>query len=156
MPLTLTSHGTTLGHTGVELTGLAPGTRGWYLQPSPSFESVGPVLLELQQATEGLQELMPSDETLAAIREEERAAFVRHAMLTDPGAPRFLELVDAVEAMALELRDESGVLVPTRTLGVTQVDLSPRAFRELLVSIDPGADPALSETPPFYLLVAGL
>lgn len=153
---TLLSQGTALGRTGAELTGLLPGTRGWHFLPAPEFDAVRPTLLELQQATLGLQELMPSDETLGALRETERESFIRNAIMSDPGALRFLELMDAVEALHLELRDEDGVVLPTRTLGVTELELSPKAFREVLEAIDPAADPRLSATPPFYLLVAGL
>lgn len=156
MQYTLTSEGTVLGRTGAELTGLLPGTRGWHFLPAPAFDAVRPTLLDLQQATLGLQELMPSDETLAALRETERESFIRNAIMSDPGALRFLELMDAVEALHLELRDDDGGVLPTRTLGVTELELSPKAFREVLESIDPGADPRLSATPPFYLLVAGL
>lgn len=155
MTFTLTSHGTTLGHTGAELTGLLPNTRGWHFRPAAGFERVSALLLAVQEATLGLQELMPTPETLAAIRDDERALFVRNALMSDPRAPRFLELMDEVEALALELHDDTGALFPTRTLGVTELELSPKAFREVLESIDPAADPALSEVPPFYLLVAG-
>lgn len=156
MRYTLTSRGTVLGQTAAELPGLHPGTRGWHFIPAPAFERAGPVLLELQQATAGMHELMPGDDTLAAVREEERELFVRNALLSDPRAARFLELMDEVDAMGLELRDEAGGLLPTRTIGVTELELSPAAFRELLQSIDPGADPALSAHAPFYLLVAGM
>jgi hypothetical protein len=156
MTFTLTSHGTTLGQTGAELTGLQPGARGWHFLPAPAFETVRPLLIELQTATLGLQELMPTVETLATIRESEREAFVRHAIMSDPGAARFLELMDAVDALALELHDAAGAPVPARTLGVTELELTPEAFREVLRAIDPNADPRLSATPPFYLLVAGV
>jgi len=155
MTYTLLSHGETLGHTGAELTGLQPNVLGWHFRPAPAFADVSALLLEVQEATSGLEELMPSPETLAAVREDERAAFVRNAMLSDPRAPRFLELMDEVEALALQLRDDTGAILPTRTIGVTELELSPKAFRELLEAIDPHADPALSEVPPFYLLVAG-
>ena len=155
MPFTLTTHGTPLGRTGAELPGLATDARGWHFIPAPAFESVRPVLLEVQQATMGLQELMPSAESLAAIREDERAAFIQHALMSDPHASRFLELMDAMEAMQLTLHDDAGTVVPTRTLGVAELELSPEAFREVLVAIDATADPALSAVPPFYLLVAG-
>ena len=156
MPYALTSGGTVLGHTGAELGGLLPDTRGWHFLPSPAFEAVRPTLLEVQRATVSLQELMPTPETLAMMREEERPAFVRHAILSDPGAPRFLELMDLLDDLALELRDEHGVALPTRTLGVTELELTPEAFREVLVAIDPASDPALTARPPFYLLVAGI
>jgi len=155
MTYTLVSHGETLGHAGAELTGLQPNVRGWHFRPAPAFARVSGLLLEVQEATSGLEELMPSPATLASVREDERAAFVRNAMLSDPRAPRFLELMDEVEALALELRDEGGTTLPTRTIGVTELELSPKAFREVLEAIDPDADPALSEVPPFYLLVAG-
>jgi hypothetical protein len=158
MRYTLTSHGTLLGHTGAELTGPTPGTpmRSWHFLPAAGFPAAGEVLLELQRASRSMAELMPSAETLATIREEERSAFVRHAMMSDPGAPRFLELMDTVEAMALQLRDDAGVLMPAQTLGVTELEFSPEAFRSVLEEIDPSSDPALSAVPPFYLLVAGL
>ena len=155
MTWSLVSHGETLGRTGAELPGLQPNVRGWHFRPAPAFARVSALLLDVQEATSGLEELMPSPETLASVREDERAAFVRNAMLSDPRAPRFLELMDDVEALALELRDDAGATLPTRTIGVTVLELSPKAFREVLVAIDPAADPALSEVPPFYLLVAG-
>lgn len=156
MAFTLTSRGTELGRTGVELTGLQPGARGWHFLPSPAFEAVRPLLLALQQATLGLQELMPTEETLATVRESEREAFVRNAIMSDPGAERFLALMDEVESLGLELHDAGGATVPTRTLGVTELDLAPEAFREMLRAIDPETSPRSSATPPFYLLVAGL
>lgn len=156
MRYTLTSQGTPLGHTGAELDGLVPGTRGWHFRPTEAFERVRPTLLAVQRATVSLQELMPSAETLEEMREEERPAFVRHALMSDPSAGRFLALMDELEAMALELRDEAGRPVPTRTLGVTELELTPEAFREVLVALDPASDPALAARPPFYLLVAGI
>lgn len=156
MPWTLTSQGTVLGHTGAELPGVAPSARAWHFLPAPAFEPVRPLLLDVQRATMDLQELMPSDEALASIREEERGVFIHHALMSDPRAGRFLELMDAMEAMGLTLRDEGGAALPARTLGVTELELSPEAFRDVLLSIDASADPALSAVPPFYLLVAGL
>ena len=155
MRYTLMSRGSTLGHTGAELSGLSSGSRGWHFIAAPGFDAIRPTLMELQQATLGLQELMPSPDTLAGIREEERSAFVRNALLSDPHAARFLALMDEVEALSLELRDEHDVALPTRTVGVTELEMTPEAFREMLAAIDPNADPALSEVPPFYLLVAG-
>lgn len=152
---TLTSHGTVLGHTGVELTGLHGGSRGWHFIPAAGFESVRPTMLELQQATTSMHELMPDEEALATVREEERPLFVQNALLSDPRATRFLELMDAVEALALELRDDAGVVLPTRTLGVTELEMSPKEFRELLRSIEPNAEAGLAVVPPFYMLVAG-
>jgi hypothetical protein len=156
MAFTLMSNATPLGRTGIELTGLQPGARAWHFQPAPAFETVSPLLMALQEATLGLQELMPTTETLATVREAEREAFVRNAIMSDPGAARFLELMDDVEALGLELHDERGALVPTLTLGVTELELTPDAFRELLHTVDPNADARLSATPPFYLLVAGV
>ena len=156
MRYTLISHGSTLGHTGTELRGLPSDSRGWHFIATPAFEAVRPTLMELQQASLGLQELMPSSETLAGIRGDERHAFVRNALLSDPHADRFLALMDEVEALALELRDEGGVALSTRTVGVTELELTPKAFREMLETLDPTADPALSEVPPFYLVVAGV
>jgi hypothetical protein len=156
MTYTLTSHGETLGRTGAELAGLVTGARGWHFIPAPGFDAHRSLLLELQEVTMGLEELMPTPETLAAVREEERDLFVRKALLSDPRAPRFLELMDAMERLELRLHDDTGAVVPTRTLGVTQLELGPREFGELLRSLDPGSDPALSAAPPFYLLVAGM
>jgi hypothetical protein len=155
MSYSLMSHGRPLGRTGAELSGLAAGTRGWHFIPAPPFDAVRSTLAELQQATQAMQSAMPAEETLAAMAEDERGDFVRHALITDTRATRFLEVMDAVEALALELRDERDALMPARTIGVTELELGPAAFREVLVSIDPASDPALSESPPFYLLVAG-
>jgi hypothetical protein len=156
MAYRLMSHGRPLGRSGAELTGLESGTRGWHFVPDPGFEAVRPTLAALQQATMAMQGAMPAEETLAAMRESERGDFVRHALISDTRATRFLEVMDAVEALALELRDETDALVPTRTVGVTELDLTPEAFRELLEAIDPRSDPALSEAPPFYLLIAAM
>ena len=156
MPYRLMSHGRPLGRTGAELTGLAPGTRGWHFIPGAEFELARPVLAELQQATLAMQSAVPAEETLAAMREDERGEFVRRALITDTRATRFLEVMDAVEGLALELRDEADALVPTRTLGVTELEMGPAEFREVLLAIDPRSEPALSVTPPFYLLVAGI
>jgi len=153
---TLTSDGTALGSTGAELSGLLPGTRGWHFMPLPAFETVRSVLQAVQEATLGLQELMPSAESLAEMREEERPAFVRNAIMSDPGAARFLELMDELEALALALHDESGARLPTRTLGVTELELTPAAFREVLLAADASSDPVHWAHPPFYLLVAGV
>lgn len=151
----LTSHGRVLGRTGAELTGLAPGSRGWHFIPGAAFELARPALAELQQATAAMQNAMPAEETLAAMRDDERGDFVRNALITDTRATRFLEVMDSVEALGLELRDASDAVVDTRTLGVTELDLQPAQFREVLESIEPGSEPSLSATPPFYLLVAG-
>jgi hypothetical protein len=154
---TLSTHATVLGHTGAELTGLLENTRGWHFMPASDFESVRPVLLALQHATQGLQELMPTEETLATLREPERATFSRNAIMSDPRSARFLELMDEVDALALVLRDEEndGAPLPARTIGITELELSPEAFRQVLLAIDPASDQMLSAAPPFYLLVAG-
>lgn len=151
----LMSHGRPLGRTGAELPGLVAGTRGWHFIPVPAFEAARSTLAELQQATEAMKSAIPAEETLAAMAEDERGDFVGRALITDTRATRFLEVMDAVEALALELRDETDSVVTTRTLGVTEVELSPERFREVLDAIDPSSEPALSATPPFYLLVAG-
>lgn len=153
---TLRSDGTALGSTGAELSGLLPGTRGWHFLPLPAFEAVRPTLQAVQRATLGLQELMPSAESLAEMRENERPAFVRNAIMSDPGAARFLELMDELEALALALHDQDGAHLPTRTLGVTELELTPAAFREVLLAADAASDPVHWAHPPFYLLVAGV
>lgn len=153
---TLTSSGTALGSTGAELSGLLPGTRSWHFLPLPAFERVRPTLQAVQRATLGLQELMPSEESLAEMREEERPAFVRNAIMSDPGAARFLELMDELEALGLALHDDTGAQLPTRTVGVTELELTPAAFREVLLAADAASDPGHWARPPFYLLVAGV
>ena len=102
-----------------------------------------------------LEEVMPTNDTLATMREDERAAFVRHAIEGEPGAERLLTSAGLIDALALELHDDTGAVLETRTLGVTELALEPAAFREVLAALEPGADPALSDTPPFFLLVAG-
>jgi hypothetical protein len=156
MSYRLMSHGRSLGRTGAELPGLTADARGWHFIPGPEFDLARATLAELQQATHAMQSAMPAEETLAAMREDERGDFVRRALITDTRATRFLEVMDAVEHLALELRDETDAVVSTRTIGVTELDLTPAAFQELLESIDPASDRALSVTPPFYLLVAGM
>jgi hypothetical protein len=155
MSYRLMSHGRPLGGTGAELPGLAAGTRGWHFIPAAAFEGARSTLAELQQATEAMKSAIPAEETLSAIAEDERGDFLSRALITDTRATRFLEVIDAVEALALELRDASDAVVSTRTLGVTELDLTPAQFREVLESIDPDSDPRLSERPPFFLLVAG-
>jgi ABC-type uncharacterized transport system permease subunit len=155
MSYRLVSHGRPLGRTGAELPGLAAGTRGWHFIPAPAFEAARSTLAELQQATEAMRSAIPAEETLAAIAEDERGDFVSRALITDTRATRFLEVMDAVEALALELRDETDAVVSTRTLGVTELELGPAKFRDVLETIDPESDRQLSATPPFYLLVAG-
>jgi hypothetical protein len=155
MSFRLMSHGRPLGRTGAELPGLAAGTRGWHFIPAPEFDAARATLAELQQATEAMKSAIPPEETLAAMADDERGDFVGRALITDTRATRFLEVMDAVEALGLELRDETDGVVSTRTLGVTELELSPAKFRELLETIDADSDPTLSETPPFYLLVAG-
>jgi hypothetical protein len=155
MSYRLMSHGRPLGRTGAELPGLAAGTRGWHFIPAPAFDAARSTLAELQQATEAMKSAIPAEEALAAMAEDERGDFVSRALITDTRATRFLEVMDAVEVLALELRDESDAVVSTRTLGVTELELSPAKFREVLETIDPRSDPELSAAPPFFLLVAG-
>jgi hypothetical protein len=154
MPYRLMSHGRPLGRAGAELSGLAVGTRGWHFIPGPDFHLARAALAELQQATLAMQSAMPAEEKLAAMAEDDQGDFVRRALITDVRATRFLAAMDAVDELALELRDETDALVPTQTLAVTELDLSPAAFREVLAAIDPASDPGASAEPPFYLLVA--
>lgn len=151
----LVSRGVTLGHTGAELSGLLPNSRAWHFLPTVDFEPVRQALGQFQQDTVALEEVMPTDDTLATMREDERAAFVRHAIEGEPGAERLLTSAGLIDALALELHDDTGAVLETRTLGVTELALEPAAFREVLAALEPGADPALSDTPPFFLLVAG-
>jgi len=154
MPYHLMSHGRPIGRAGAELSGLAVGTRGWHFIPGPDFHLARSALAELQQATQAMQGAMPAEEQLSAMAADDQGDFVRRALITDVRASRFLAAMDAVEELALELRDETDALLPTQTLAVTELDLSPAAFREVLTAIDPASDPASSAKPPFYLLVA--
>ncbi|MDB4880616.1 MAG: hypothetical protein JWL60_2062 [Gemmatimonadetes bacterium] len=75
---------------------------------------------------------------------------------TELSAARVLASMDQLDAMALRLHDDAGVELPTRTVGVTEPELTPSAFREVLLAAGAGSDPSLSAQPPFYLLVAGV
>jgi hypothetical protein len=156
MPYALMSHGRALGHTGVELPPPGPSLRSWQFIPAPAFADSRPLFAALPAAIEDSQEVIPTQGELEAIPEHEREERVRAMMLADPRMARFIELSQQLEALALVLLDEAGNTLPTRALGVTELEIPAEAFRDVLTSVDAGADLTAAQAPPFYLLVAGL
>ena len=156
MRYTLMSRSRELGTTGVELPPPSAGSRSWHFIPGPAFVEEEPLFAELPAAIAAGEEVIPSTGELEAIPEAEREDRMREMLLSDPRMARFLELSEHLEALELALHDPSGVAVPTRTIGVTELAIPPEVFQEVLRSIDAGADLSLAERPPFYLLVASL
>lgn len=154
MTYTLVSHGRTLGRTGVELPPPGPGTRSWHFLPSAAFTGARVLFAALPAAIEDSQDAIPTQGELEAIPEAEREERVRAMMQADPRMQRFVELSGQLEAMELRLLDDAGNALETGAIGVTELEIEPHAFRQVLSSIDAAADLAAAE-PPFYLLVAG-
>lgn len=154
MSYTLTSHGRTLGRTGVELPPPAPGTRSWHFLPAAAFVDARALFAALPAAIEDSQEAIPTQGELEAIPEAEREERVRAMMQADPRMRRFVELSGQLEAMQLQLLDDEGKALEAGAIGVTELEIDADAFREVLASIDASVDLAAAE-PPFYLLVAG-
>jgi hypothetical protein len=155
MAYSLMSHGRTLGRTGVELPPPGPGLRSWQFIPAPAFADSRALFAALPAAIEDSQEVIPTQGELEAIPEHEREERVRALMLADPRMARFIELSAQLEALALVLMDDEGRTLPTRALGVTELDIAPEAFRDALTSVDASADLGAADEPPFYLVVAG-
>ena len=155
MTYALMSHGRTLGHTGVELPPPGPSLRSWQFIPAAAFADSRELFAALPAAIEDSQEVIPTQGELEAIPEHEREERVRAMMLADPRMVRFIELSRQLEALALVLTDEQGNTLPTRALGVTELDIPVEAFRDVLISVDADADLTAAREPPFYLLVAG-
>jgi hypothetical protein len=145
-----------LGTTGVELPPPSPGSRSWHFIPGPAFVEEEPLFAELPAAIAQSEEVIPTVGELEAIPEAEREERMREMLLADPRMARFLELSEHLEALALALLDANGVPLPTKTIGVTELAIPPGVFREVLRSVDSGADLSVAAKPPFYLLVAGL
>lgn len=156
MTYLLMSHGRVLGRTGVELPAPGPALRSWQFIPAPAFADSRPLFAALPAAIEDSQEVIPTQGELEAIPEREREERVRAMMLADPRMARFIELSAQLEALALVLTDERGDTLPTRALGVTELDIPAEAFRDVLTSVDAAADLGAAREPPFYLVVAGL
>lgn len=156
MRYALTSHGRLLGETGVELPPPAPGMRSWQFMPAPAFADVQPLFAALPAAIADSQEVIPTQGELEAIPEEDRAAHMRALFLSDPRMARFIELSEQFEALNLALLDDAGVPLETKTIGVTELEISAAALREVLTSIAASADLSAAGEPPFYLLVAGV
>ena len=154
MTYTLTSHGRTLGRTGVELPPPAPGTRSWHFLPAPAFADARALFAALPAAIEDSQDAIPTQGELEAIPVAEREERVRAMMQADPRMQRFVELSGQLEAMQLRLLDDAGTALETGASGVTELEIDADAFREVLASLDAAADVTAAE-PPFYLLVAG-
>jgi hypothetical protein len=155
MTYSLMSHGRVLGHTGVELPPPGASLRSWQFIPAPAFADSRSLFAALPAAIEDSQEVIPTQGELEAIPEHEREERVRAMMLADPRMTRFIELSQQLEALALVLVDEAGRTLPTRALGVTELDIPVEAFREVLTSVDAAADLDAARERPFYLLVAG-
>ena len=156
MRYSLLSHGRVLGRTGVELPPPGAGLRSWQFIPAPAFADSRPLFAALPAAIEDSQEVIPTQGELEAIPEHEREERVRAMMLADPRMARFIELSEQLEALALVLTDERGATLPTRALGVTELDIPVEAFREVITSVDASTDLDAAREPPFYLLVAGI
>jgi hypothetical protein len=154
MSYTLESHGRTLGRTGAELPPPTPDTRSWHFIPAPAFAEARALFAALPAAIEDSEEAIPTQGELEAIPREEQEAHMRALLRSDPRMARFIELSEQLEAMALTLKDAHGERLDTATIGVTELTITPAEFREVLATVDPGAD--LSEVAaPIYLLVAG-
>jgi hypothetical protein len=151
----LVSHGRVLGRTGVELPPPAPGMRSWQFLPEPAFADARPLFAALPAAIEDSQDAIPTPGELNEIPETEREEHVRVLLRSDPRMQRFVELSEQLEAMALALVDGSGAHLDARAIGVTELELTAEAFREVLASVDGSADLSAVTAPPFYLLVAG-
>lgn len=156
MRYTLRSAAGVLGHTGLELPPPAPNMRSWHFVPLPAFSEVAPIFAALPAAIAESEEVLPTQSELEAIPEAERTERMQALLLRDPRMARFLALTEQLEQLGLELHDSSGAPLPTRTLGVTALEIPTAAFRELLTTIDGGADLSVAQEPPFYLLVAGV
>ena len=150
------SHGRALGRTGAELPPSAPGMRSWHFLPEPAFAEAQPLFAALPVAIEDSQEVIPTHGELEAIPEASRERWMRELFLSDPRMTRFVELSAQLEALQLTLLDADGRPLESRTIGVTELELTPEAFREVLARVDPRADRSAAPTPPFYLLVAGM
>jgi hypothetical protein len=154
MAYTLMSHGGALGRTGVELPPPAPRTRSWQFIPAPAFGEARALFAALPAAIEDSQEAIPTQGELAEIPEAQREERVRELLRTDPRMARFIELSQQLDAMALQLLDGDGARLDAATIGVTELEIGAEAFRDVLASVDAGADLTTVSTPPFYLLVA--
>jgi len=117
MQYTLSSNGVALGHTALELPISAPQSLGGFFHPTDAFASVGAPLLafaeQLASLSPAVRDAMPPEAELAAVPPEERALRIRAALQANPWAQRLARLQAAVSALALELRDEQGTVVPT-------------------------------------------
>ena len=156
MSYTLVSHGRALGTTGAELPASAPGMRSWHFLPGPAFAEARPLFAALPAAIEDSQEVIPTQGELEAIPEASREQWMRELLRSDPRMTRFMELSAQLEALDLALVDADGRSLGAQTIGVTVLDLSPEAFREVLVRVDASAERSAVLVPPFYLLVAEL
>ena len=150
------SHGHTLGRTGAELPPSTPGMRSWHFLPGPAFAEAQPLFAALPAAIEDSQEVIPTQGELEAIPEASRERWMRELFLSDPRMARFVELSAQLEALRLTLLDADGRALEARTIGVTELELTPEAFGAVLARIDASADQSAPPTPPFYLLVAGM
>lgn len=156
MSYTLTSHGRTLGRTGVELPPPAPGTRSWHFLPAAAFADARALFAALPAAIEDSQEAIPTQGELEMIPEREREERVRAMMQADPRMQRFVELSGQLEAMELRLLDDAGRALETAAIGVTELEIGADDFRDVLTTVEPAVDLSTVADPPFYLLVAGL
>jgi hypothetical protein len=130
--------------------------RSWHFIPAPAFEGARTLFAALPAAIEDSQEAIPTQGELDAIPEAERVERVRALLHSDPRMARFVELSEQLDAMELVLLDASGDRLDTKTIGVTELEITADAFREVLSSVDPGAAASAAGEPPFYLLVAGV
>jgi hypothetical protein len=126
MKYTLWTNGRSLGYASPELPQPTATSFSGFFYPSDAFASVGVALLALSEAVPGLaRDMGPALEAAAAadVPPEERGRGIQEALRSDPAARRLSELHLAVKALALELRDEAGVLMPARDISIGRLPL---------------------------------
>lgn len=145
--------GRSLGQTGVELPPPAPGTRSWQFLPTAEFASARRLFAALPRAIEESQEAIPTAGELEQFPEAEREQRMREIVRTDARMMHFMALSDQLDALELVLLDAQGVRLEAPNIGVTELEIAPDDFRDVLSSIDADADLSAALTPPIFLLV---
>ena len=121
--------------------------------PTAEFAPAQQLFAALPLAIEESQEAIPTVGELEQFPAAEREERMREIVRTDPRMMRFIVLSDQLDALELVLLDAQGVRLEAPNIGVTELEIAPDDFCDVLSSMDADADLSAALTPPIFLLV---
>jgi hypothetical protein len=149
----LRSHDTVLGTTGAEMPAPAENMRSWPLVPTPEFGPIQPLVAAMDALfREPVWRIPHQISSIADVMERGRA--IQSFLRSDPEARRRTDVYAKFNALELRLIDEKGSVLPTSSVGVTEL---PPGGGEVPDYMQAGLkDGGFESGPPYYLVVATL